>query len=269
MAAQFMVGASPPAACARFATERRSSTAAAGSMPPATNSGRPVCRHRRVACQGFLSGLFGSGPAVADKAGSGGEASAEEDWSGEQLDEVLLTEVAGADGTQRYVLYRNGGAVDAAELESLCDKVGWPRRPLNKVQAALANSFLVATLTLESQPPSSSSSDGSSSDGGSGDGAASSSGGGDGPPPGSKLVGLARCTSDGAFNATIWDVLVDPEYQGQGLGKALVEGMTRTLLRREITNITLFADANVVNFYTGLGYEADPEGIKGMFWHPR
>ena len=232
---------------------------------------------------------------MADKAGSGGEASAEEDWSGEQLDEVLLTEVAGADGTQRYVLYRNGGAgacaavafkspasyteavvvwepeaaslpcparhaisagreylpprmlrcvpagntptwacalymppdclplpcppttaaVDAAELESLCDKVGWPRRPLNKVQAALANSFLVATLTLESQPPSSSSSDGSSSDGGSGDGAASSSGGGDGPPPGSKLVGLARCTSDGAFNATIWDVLVDPEYQGQ------------------------------------------------------
>ncbi len=29
----------------------------------------------------------------------------------------------------------------------------------------------------------------------------------------------------------------------QGLGKALVEGMTRTLLRRDITNITLFADA--------------------------
>jgi hypothetical protein len=28
----------------------------------------------------------------------------------------------------------------------------------------------------------------------------------------------------------------------QGLGKALVEGVTRTLLRREITNITLFAD---------------------------
>lgn len=28
----------------------------------------------------------------------------------------------------------------------------------------------------------------------------------------------------------------------QGLGKALVEGMVRTLLRREITNITLFAD---------------------------
>ena len=45
--------------------------------------------------------------------------------------------------------------------------------------------------------------------------------------------------------------------------------MTRTLLRRDISNITLFADAGVVQFYAGLGYEADPEGIKGMFWHPR
>ena len=56
-------------------------------------------------------------------------------------------------------------------------------------------------------------------------------------------AGLARATSDHAFNATIWDVLVDPEYQGQGLGKALVEHMVRSLLRRDIGNITLFADS--------------------------
>jgi GNAT superfamily N-acetyltransferase len=56
---------------------------------------------------------------------------------------------------------------------------------------------------------------------------------------------LARATSDHAFNATIWDVLVDPAYQGQGLGKALVEQMVRSLLRRNIDNITLFADAQV------------------------
>lgn len=28
-----------------------------------------------------------------------------------------------------------------------------------------------------------------------------------------KLIGMARATSDHAFNATIWDVLVDPQYQ--------------------------------------------------------
>lgn len=36
-----------------------------------------------------------------------------------------------------------------------------------------------------------------------------------GSAPEESLIGLARATSDHAFNATIWDVLVDPEYQGQ------------------------------------------------------
>ena len=42
----------------------------------------------------------------------------------------------------------------------------------------------------------------------------------------------------------------------------------RSLLRREIANVTLFADARVVDFYGALGFEADPEGIRGMFWRP-
>ena len=33
--------------------------------------------------------------------------------------------------------------------------------------------------------------------------------------------------------------------QGQGLGKALVEQLVRSLLRRDISNITLFADSKV------------------------
>lgn len=28
-----------------------------------------------------------------------------------------------------------------------------------------------------------------------------------------QLIGMARATSDHAFNATIWDVLIDPSYQ--------------------------------------------------------
>ncbi|KAF5476434.1 hypothetical protein F2P56_008147 [Juglans regia] len=84
-----------------------------------------------------------------------------------------------------------------------------------------------------------------------------------------KLIGMARATSDHAFNATIWDVLVDPSYQGQGLGKALVEMLIRALLQRDIGNITLFADSQVVEFYRNLGFEPDPEGIKGMFWYPK
>jgi len=37
-------------------------------------------------------------------------------------------------------------------------------------------------------------------------------------------------------------------FQGQGLGKALMEKVIRTLLQRDINNITLFADNKGVDF---------------------
>uniref|UniRef100_A0A0D6R7U4 N-acetyltransferase domain-containing protein n=1 Tax=Araucaria cunninghamii TaxID=56994 RepID=A0A0D6R7U4_ARACU len=162
-----------------------------------------------------------------------------------EYEEIVLLEKEQPDGTIEKILFVCGGDVDVEDLQKLCDKVGWPRRPTTKVAAALRNSYMVASLHLHRQPPNS-----------------------DGEEQ-RELIGMARATSDHVFNATIWDVLVDPHYQGQGLGKALVEQMIRALLRRDIGNITLFADAQVVEFYRNLGFQADPEGIKGMFWYPR
>lgn len=162
------------------------------------------------------------------------------DYTEDRLDSVVLKEIQEPDGSLSRIVFRKGGAVDLPTLEALCAKVGWPHRPMYKVRAALQNSFMVATLTLER--------------------------GGPGTQPPARLIGLARATSDGVFNATLWDVLVDPAFQGQGLGKALVETVVRCLLRLDITNITLFADATTVGFYQGLGFEVDPRAIKGMFW---
>ncbi|KAH1199547.1 Acetyltransferase NSI [Glycine max] len=180
--------------------------------------------------------------------------------------EFVLVEKTEPDGTIEQIIFSSGGDVDVYDLQALCDKVGWPRRPLSKLAAALKNSYIVASLhsIIKSH--------------GSGKNSMTSF------SPLSKLctwrsyltegneqkrlIGMARATSDHAFNATIWDVLVDPGYQGQGLGKALIEKLIRTLLQRDIGNITLFADSHVVEFYRNLGFEADPEGIKGMFWYP-
>lgn len=164
----------------------------------------------------------------------------------------MLIETELQDGSKAQIVYRNGGQVLASDLEKLCVKVGWPARPLHKVEAALKNSYMVSSLVLRvTLPPQ----EGEPTD--------------PGVVVSEQLIGLARATSDHAFNATIWDVLVDPEFQGQGLGKALVEQMVRSLLRKDISNITLFADSKVVDFYKQMGFEADPEGIKGMFWYPR
>ncbi|KAL1213846.1 GCN5-related N-acetyltransferase 2 [Cardamine amara subsp. amara] len=163
--------------------------------------------------------------------------------------EFTLVERTLQDGLIEEIIFSSGGEIDVYDLQGLCDKVGWPRRPLSKLAAALKNSYMVATLHSVMK------SDSDSSEGDNGQK--------------KKLIGMARATSDHAFNATIWDVLVDPEYQGQGLGKALVEKLVRALLQRDIANISLFADSQVVDFYQNLGFEADPEGIKGMFWYPK
>ncbi|KAJ8503660.1 hypothetical protein OPV22_004546 [Ensete ventricosum] len=155
--------------------------------------------------------------------------------------EIVLLEKTQPDGTRERIIFSSAGDVDVYDVQALCDKVGWPRRPLTKIAASLKNSYLVATLHLICRSPGTEGIDQK------------------------QLIGMARATSDHAFNATIWDVLVDPSYQGQGLGKALVEQLIRVLLQRDIGNITLFADNKVVDFYKNLGFEADPEGIKGMF----
>lgn len=160
-------------------------------------------------------------------------------------EEFVLTETTLPDGNIEQIIFSSGGDVDIYDLQALCDKVGWPRRPLPKLAAALRNSYMVAALHSTQKSPVSEEN------------------------AQKKLIGMARATSDHAFNATIWDVLVDPSYQGQGLGRALVEKLIRALLQRDIGNITLFADSQVVEFYRNLGFEPDPEGIKGMFWYPR
>ncbi|MGH7998304.1 MAG: GNAT family N-acetyltransferase [Brasilonema sp.] len=127
--------------------------------------------------------------------------------------------------------------IDLYELEELCDSVGWSRRPLRKVKKAIEHSFLVASMWQVRGNK-------------------------------RRLIGFARATSDHAFNATIWDVVVHPDFQAKGLGKALMKYVLKKLRSEEISNVTLFADPHVVDFYRTLGFMSDPEGIKGMFWYP-
>jgi ribosomal protein S18 acetylase RimI-like enzyme len=145
-----------------------------------------------------------------------------------------LRKVPNQDGT---IFLGNDHLVDPYELEALCDAVGWARRPIHKVRIALQHSFVVITLWQCNHNF-------------------------------RKLIGFARATSDYAFNATIWDVVVHPKFQGRGLGKTLISEVIRELRKADITNISLFADAPVVSFYEKLGFIPDPEGIKGMFWSP-
>lgn len=135
------------------------------------------------------------------------------------------------------IFFSTGPEIDLYMLEELCDAVGWSRRPLRKVKKAIQNSFLVVSMWEQRGAR-------------------------------WRLIGFSRATSDHAFNATLWDVVVHPEFQGKGLGKALMQHTIQKLRSADISNITLFADPHVIDFYRSLGFVPDPEGIKGMFWYP-
>lgn len=224
---------------------RRSCTSGRPMHVPPAPSARQECRIQHHRCRHDVKtrGFFNIFKQDGKDDGGGEDPDPSFIWSKDvSVDEVVIMQWKDENdpsGKEYNIVYRNGGPVDAAGVEVLCDKIDWPRRPQDKLDKALRNSYLVAAVTLE-EPGC--------------------------LPEARRLIGTARCTSDGAFNATIWDLIVDPEFQGLGLGKALMELLVRSLLKRDISNITLYADSAVVPFYKRLGFDVDPEGIKGMFF---
>ncbi len=66
-----------------------------------------------------------------------------------------------------------------------------------------------------------------------------------------KLIGFGRATSDGAYRAAIYDVVVIPEYQKRGLGRLIME---RILQRISNCNTILYANLGREEFYATLGF---------------
>lgn len=151
--------------------------------------------------------------------------------------EVLLIKNLNNQGNILNIYLGISKQINLHELEELCDSVGWVRRPLKKIKIALDNSFLIACIFYYHNSQ-------------------------------KKLIGFARVTSDNSFNATIWDVVIHPNFQRQGLGKVLINQIIKQLRYYDISTITLFADPQVIKFYNHLGFIMDPDGVKGMFWYP-
>ena len=68
-----------------------------------------------------------------------------------------------------------------------------------------------------------------------------------------KLVGFARATSDGVYRATIWDVVIDCDYQRLGLGRKLVETVLAHACMQRVEKIYL-TTTHQQSFYERLGF---------------
>lgn len=80
-------------------------------------------------------------------------------------------------------------------------------------------------------------------------------------------IGLARLITDGGYVAAIYDVIVQPEYQKKGIGKALMnlvmEYISNTLEEGENQMICLFAAKGKEAFYKKYGFQERPNETLG------
>ncbi|KAJ0094215.1 hypothetical protein Patl1_16596 [Pistacia atlantica] len=132
-----------------------------------------------------------------------------------------------------FILRRTISDLNLDHLNSVFVAVGFPRRDPEKIRLALehTNSLLWIEYKRTQKP-----------------------------------VAFARATGDDVFNAIVWDVVVDPSFQGIGLGKAVMERLIEELLAKGIYNIALYSEPRVLGFYRPLGFVADPDGIRGMVY---
>ncbi|MFN9645646.1 MAG: GNAT family N-acetyltransferase [Cyanobacteriota bacterium] len=73
---------------------------------------------------------------------------------------------------------------------------------------------------------------------------------------GRQLIGFGRATSDGVFRGTIWDVVVDAEEIGQGIGRTLVATLLESTALAGCERVYLMT-TNSADFYRKLGFETN------------
>lgn len=79
------------------------------------------------------------------------------------------------------------------------------------------------------------------------------------------VVGMGRVIGDGALNFDVVDVTVDPEFQGKGYGRVIMENIMQYLDREAQVGsyITLMAD--VPELYEKFGFKLTRPQSEGMY----
>ena len=119
--------------------------------------------------------------------------------------------------------------ISAPAVQELYALVGWVRREPELIQRSLQNSIAVVTAW-----------------------------------DGESLIGFARATGDGVFNATVWDVAVHPDHQGVGVGQLVMHALLEELDRTKVLLVTLLAEQGQERFYKKFGFITDPSNLRGM-----
>ena len=84
---------------------------------------------------------------------------------------------------------------------------------------------------------------------------------------GEQLIGFTRATSDGVFRATIWDVVIHPDYRGAGLGRRLVETLIAHPHMNRVER-TYLMTTHQQRFYERIGFEQNSTTTMVLYNQP-
>jgi ribosomal protein S18 acetylase RimI-like enzyme len=73
-----------------------------------------------------------------------------------------------------------------------------------------------------------------------------------------RLIGFGRALSDDAYQAAVYDVAVEPEFQGRGIGSKIMRSI---LARIPQCNVVLYAVPGKEEFYRSFGLRTMKTGM--------
>lgn len=73
-----------------------------------------------------------------------------------------------------------------------------------------------------------------------------------------KLIGVGRALSDGICQAAIYNIALDEEYQGLGIGKGIINSLINQV---KSCNIILYTHPQTIDLYEHLGFRRMKTGM--------
>jgi len=120
----------------------------------------------------------------------------------------------------------------AKDLIALREIVGWGNSPVHQIEVGLKNSWYVMSVVHEGS-----------------------------------VIGIGRIVGDGVTICYIQDIIVLPEYQGNGIGTAIMEHLIAHIKKNSFENtriaIGLFAAKGKEEFYNKFGFYIRPNENRG------
>ena len=77
-----------------------------------------------------------------------------------------------------------------------------------------------------------------------------------------KLVALARALTDDVYKVLVFDVIVHPDHQGEGLGRRVMDDLLAHPALARVRHIELYCLPELEPFYDRWGFTAEIGGVR-------